>query len=209
LQHAVKSEPIVFVVDDDASMREALVNLIGSAGLTVESFASPTDFLQRSKTESTACLILDVCMPGASGLELQHILTHSEHRIPIIFVSAHGDIPMAVRAIKEGAVEFLPKPFRDEDLLHAVRQALERDASTRARRTEVLRIRALYQRLTVRQCQILDLIVDGRLNKQIAAQLGLSENTVKVHRHRIMEKMGTSSVVRLAQMIERLVRLSP
>jgi FixJ family two-component response regulator len=205
----VKSEPIVFVVDDDASVREALANLMGSVRLPVECFASPADFLRRRKTESPACLILDVYMPGTSGLELQHKLTHGEHCIPIIFISAHGDIPTAVRAIKEGAIEFLPKPFREEDLLNAVWQALEHDASTRAWRAECLRIRTLHKRLTARQCQILDLIVEGRLNKQIAAQLGLSENTVKVHRHRIMEKMGTSSVVRLAQMIEQLLRRCP
>ena len=205
----MKSEHIVFVVDDDASMREALANLMGSVGLPVECFASPVDFLRRRKTESPACLILDVCMPGASGLELQRRLAQGEYRIPIIFISAHGDIPMAVRAIKGGAVEFLPKPFRDEDLLNAVWQALDHDASTRAWRVESLRVRTLYKRLTARQCQILDLIVEGRLNKQIAAQLGLSENTVKVHRHRIMEKMGTSSVVRLAQMIERLLGHCP
>jgi FixJ family two-component response regulator len=206
----VNSEPIVFIVDDDASVREALANLMGSAGLPVECFASPADFMRRRrKTESSACLILDVWMPGASGLELQHRLTHAEHRIPIIFISAHGDIPMAVRTIKDGAFEFLPKPFSDEDLLNAVWQALEHDASAKARCAESLRIRTLYKRLTARQSQILDLIVEGRLNKQIAAQLGVTENTVKVHRHRIMEKMGTSSVVRLAQMIERLVRRCP
>jgi FixJ family two-component response regulator len=205
----VKSDPIVFVVDDDASVREALASLMGSVGLRVECFAAPADFLRRYKTEFPACLILDVSMPGANGLDLQRALTHGEHPIPIIFISAHGDIPMAVRAIKEGAVEFLPKPFRDEDLLNAVWQALDRDASTREQGAEFLRIRTLYKRLTTRQCQILDLVVEGRLNKQIAAQLGLSENTVKVHRHRIMEKMGTSSVVRLAQMIERLLRRCP
>lgn len=205
----MNSGPIVFIVDDDASVREALANLIGSVGLPVECFASPADFVRRRITESPACLILDVWMPGASGLELQHRLTHTEPRIPIIFISAHGDIPMAVRTIKAGAVEFLPKPFRDEDLLNAVWQALDRDATTRARCAEFLRIRALYRRLTARQCQILDLIVEGRLNKQIAAQLGVTENTVKVHRHRIMEKMGTSSVVRLAQMIERLLQRCP
>jgi FixJ family two-component response regulator len=207
--YAVKSELIVFVIDDDASVREALANLMGSAGLRVECFASSADFLRRRESESPACLILDVYMPGASGIELQRGLARGERRIPIIFISAHGDIPMAVRAIKEGAVEFLTKPFRDEDLLNAVWQALDRDVSTRARRAEFRRICTLYRRLTTRQCEILDLVVAGKLNKQIAGQLGLSENTVKAHRHHIMEKMGVSSVVRLAQMIERLLRRCP
>lgn len=145
-------------------------------------------------------------MPGMSGLDLQHRLAHGEHRIPIIFITAHGDIPMAVRAMKDGAVEFLPKPFRDEDLLSAIREALDRDAAVRARRAEILGIHSRYTRLTPRQSQILAMIVEGRLNKQIAAQLGVSENTVKVHRHRIMEKMGASSVANLARMVERLER---
>ena len=198
------TEPIVLVVDDDASVREALASLIGSVGLLVECFASPVEFLRRRRSDVPSCLVLDVRMPGLSGLELQHRLAHSEHRIPIIFISAHGDIPMAVRAMKDGAVEFLPKPFRDEDLLNAIREALARDMAARARRTEILGIRSRYTRLTARQSQILAMIVEGRLNKQIAAQLGVSENTVKVHRHRIMEKMEASSVANLARMVERL-----
>lgn len=200
------TEPIVLVVDDDASVREALASLIGSAGLLVECFASPAEFLRRRRNDAPSCLVLDVRMPGMSGLDLQHRLAHGEHRIPIIFITAHGDIPMAVRAMKDGAVEFLPKPFRDEDLLSAIREALDRDTAVRARRAEILGIHSRYTRLTPRQSQILSMIVEGRLNKQIAAQLGVSENTVKVHRHRIMEKMGASSVANLARMVERLER---
>jgi FixJ family two-component response regulator len=198
------ADPVVFVVDDDASVREALANLIGSVALHVECFASPGEFLRRGRSDSPACLILDVRMPGLSGLEVQQQLAHAERKLPIIFISAHGDIPMAVRAMKEGAVEFLPKPFRDEDLLNAIREALDRDTHASAQRDEILGLRARFARLTPRQRQILGLIVEGRLNKQIAAQLGLSENTVKVHRHRIMQRMGAPNVVGLARMIERL-----
>lgn len=197
-------EPIVFVVDDDASVREALASLIGSVDLRVECFASSGEFLRRRKAEGPACLVLDVRLPGLSGLELQHKLSRLEHPIPIIFISAHGDIPMAVRAMKAGAVEFLPKPFRDEDLLDAIRQALARDEAAKAYGTELSRIRSRHARLTTRQRQILDLIIDGKLNKQIAAELGLSENTIKVHRHRIMEKMGASSVAKLVHMIGQM-----
>ena len=198
------AEPVVFVVDDDASVREALANLIGSVALHVECFASPREFLRQRRSDSPACLILDVRMPGLSGLEVQQELAHAERKMPIIFISAHGDIPMAVRAMKEGAVEFLPKPFRDEDLLSAIREALDRDTLAIAQGTAILGIRARFAQLTTRQRQILGLIVEGRLNKQIAAQLGLSENTVKVHRHRIMQRMGAANIVGLARMIERL-----
>jgi FixJ family two-component response regulator len=198
------AEPVVFVVDDDASVREALTSLIGSAALKVECFASAMEFLHRRPTDNPSCLVLDVRMPGLSGLELQQQLADREHQVPIIFISAHGDIPTAVRAMKEGAVEFLPKPFREDELLNAIRQALDRDVVALAEHAEILRLRARYARLTARQCQILALIVEGNLNKQIAAQLGLSENTVKVHRHRIMEKMDVGSVAKLARMMARL-----
>jgi RNA polymerase sigma factor (sigma-70 family) len=198
----VKSaDPVVFVVDDDASVREAMTSLIGSVALRVECFASSGEFLHRRQSDGPACLVLDVRLPGLSGLELQRKLTRMEQPIPIIFISAHGDIPMAVRAMKAGAVEFLPKPFRDEDLLDAIRQALARDEATKAHHHEMNRIRSCHARLTVRQRQILSLIVEGKLNKQIAAELGLSENTIKVHRHRIMERMGAASVARLVRMV--------
>jgi FixJ family two-component response regulator len=198
------AEPTVFVVDDDASVREALASLIGSVALHVECFASPGEFLHRAHSDNPSCVVLDVRMPGLSGLEVQQRLAHTGRKMPVIFISAHGDIPMAVRAMKEGAVEFLPKPFRDEDLLSAIRQALDHDAIAVTQRAEAFAVRERYARLTARQRQIVALIVEGRLNKQIAAQLGLSENTVKVHRHRIMDRMAASSVVELARMIERL-----
>jgi FixJ family two-component response regulator len=200
----VKSEPTVFVVDDDLSIREALASLIGSVALHVECFASPGEFLRRHKNDGPSCLVLDVRMPGLSGLDLQRKLARGEQQIPIIFISAHGDIPMAVGAMKAGAFEFLPKPFRDEDLLDAIRQALDTDKAAKARHTEVAAIRGKYVRLTTRQRQTVALIVEGKLNKQVAAELGLSENTIKVHRRRIMDKMGASSVAELVHMIERL-----
>jgi len=194
-------EPIVFVVDDDASVREALVSLIGSVGLRVECFASTGEFLRRSRAEGPCCLVLDVRLPGHSGLELQDDLAHSDQQIPIIFISAHGDIAMAVRAMKAGAIEFLAKPFRDEDLLEAIQQALARDEASKAHDLEINQVRSRHARLTRRQRQILALLMEGKLNKQIAAELGLSENTIKVHRHRIMERMGASSVARLVHMV--------
>jgi FixJ family two-component response regulator len=198
------SDSIVFVVDDDIAVREALAGLIESVGLRVECFAAPQEFLRRRKTENPSCLILDVRLPGASGLDLQRELARTDRQIPIIFITAHGDIPMAVRAMKAGAVEFLSKPFRDEDLLDAIRQALDRDHSEERRRAEVAGIKGKYARLTVRQLEVMARIIEGRLNKQIAAELELSENTVKVHRRRILERMGASNVVELVQMIARL-----
>ncbi len=195
---------IVFVVDDDVAVREALASLIGSVALQVECFASPQEFLRRRMSDAPSCLVLDVRMPGLSGLDLQRELAQAERQIPIVFISGHGDIPMAVRAMKAGAIEFLPKPFRDEDLLDAIRQALVRDKSALVRRAELAGIRGRYARLTARQHQIMTRIVEGTLNKQIAAELALSENTIKVHRRRIMEKMGASSFAELVQMIERL-----
>jgi len=199
-----ESDPVVFVVDDDASMRDALASLLGSVALQAQCFASPAEFLDARPGESPACLILDVRMPGLNGLELQGMLAHAERQIPIVFISAHGDIPMAVHAMKAGAVEFLPKPFHDEDLLDAIRQALDRDAAARADRAEIGQIRGRHARLTSRQRQVLNLVMEGRLNKQIAAELGLSENTVKIHRRRIMETMSATSVAKLVHMMARL-----
>jgi FixJ family two-component response regulator len=198
------SDSTVFVVDDDISVREALASLIESVGLRVECFASSQEFLRRRKSEGPSCLVLDVRLPGFSGLDLQRELGRAERQIPIIFITAHGDIPMAVRAMKAGAIEFLPKPFREEDLLDAIRQALDRDHSAQLHRAEVSGIKDKHARLTARQLEIMTRIVEGRLNKQIAAELELSENTVKVHRRRIMERMGASSVAELVQMIGRL-----
>jgi FixJ family two-component response regulator len=196
--------PTVFVIDDDASVREALASLLGSVALRVECFASAPEFLNRCGIEGPACLVLDVRMPGSSGLDLQRELAHAGQSIPIIFITAHGDIPMAVRAMKAGAVEFLTKPFRDEDLLDAIRHALDSDRSAKASRAELAGIRLRYGQLTARQRQIMKRIVEGKLNKQIAAELELSENTVKVHRRRIMARMGATNVAALVRMIERV-----
>jgi FixJ family two-component response regulator len=198
------SNSVVYVVDDDVSVREALASLIGSVSLNVECFASPQEFLRRRNSDGPSCLVLDVRMPGLSGLDLQRELVRTAQPIPIIFISGHGDIPMAVGAMKAGAIEFLAKPFRDEDLLDAIRQALERDQAARARRAELARIRGRYAQLTVRQRQIAKKIVEGRLNKQIAAELHLSENTIKVHRRRIMERMGAGNVATLVHLMEQL-----
>lgn len=198
------ADPVVFVVDDDPGVRDALASLIAAAGLAVECFASAAEFLRHDPIDHPACLVLDVRMPGLSGLELQRQLGGRERPIPIIFISAHGDIPMVVHAMKEGALEFLPKPFADDQLLGAIHEALARDTAALAERAASSSLRARYARLTARQRQILALIVEGKLNKQIAGSLGLSENTVKVHRHRIMEKMGADGVAKLTLMMTRL-----
>jgi FixJ family two-component response regulator len=198
------SSSIVFVIDDDAAVREALANLIASVALPVECFSSAQEFLARRTSDVPACLVLDVRMPGSSGLDLQHELVRVGHSIPIIFITGHGDIPMAVRAMKAGAVEFLTKPFREEDLLEAIRHALDRDRAIRARGAELEAIRGRYAQLTTRQLQIIRRITEGKLNKQIAAELQLSENTVKVHRRRIMARMGATSVATLVRMTERI-----
>ena len=198
------AKQIVFVVDDDVAIREALASLIGSVGLPVECFASPQEFLRSRQCDCPSCLILDVRMPGLSGFELHRELVRAERQIPIIFVTAHGDIPMAVQAMKEGAIDFLAKPFREEELLEAIWKALERDAAARVRRAEVGEIRGKVAQLTARQRQIMTRVVAGRLNKQTAAELGISENTIKVHRHRIMERMGAGSLADLIHMLGRL-----
>src|SRR5215472_10412570 len=165
-------DPIVFVVDDDSSMREALTDLITSVGLSVEAFKSAREFLEKRRCDATACLVLDVRLPGLSGLDLQRELAHTESPIPIIFITGHGDIPMSVRAMKEGAVEFLAKPFRDQDLLDAIQHGLELDRAARGERTIAAAIRQRYALLTNREREVMGLIVSGLLNKQIAAELG-------------------------------------
>jgi FixJ family two-component response regulator len=196
--------PVVYVVDDDPSIRAALASLIGSVALRVECFASSSDFLRRRRADGPACLILDVRMPGLSGLDLQRELAHAARPIPIIFITGHADVPMAVGAMKAGAVEFLTKPFRDEDLLAAIRQALARDQAALLRQLEQAEIGGRYAQLTPRQRQVTERIVQGKLNKQIAAELKLSEHTVKVHRRRIMERMAAPNVAALVHLIERL-----
>jgi FixJ family two-component response regulator len=198
------SDPIVFVVDDDASMREALADLIASVGLSVEAFKSAPEFLEHTRRDAPACLVLDVRLPGLGGLDLQRELLRREAPIPIIFITGHGDIPMSVRAMKEGAVEFLTKPFRDQDLLDAIQHAIEIDRVARQERTVVAAVRRRYESLTKREREVMKLIVSGLLNKQIAAQLGSSEVTVKMHRGQVMHKMKAESVVQLARMAEKI-----
>jgi RNA polymerase sigma factor (sigma-70 family) len=195
---------MVFVVDDDPSVRDALSGLIRSVGLQVETFASAQEFLRHPRSDAAACLVLDVRLPGLSGLDLQRELTNSGERMPIIFITGHGDIPMSVRAMKAGAAEFLPKPFREQDLLDAIREALQRDERSRAQRGELEHLRQKYSALTSREREVMVLVVRGLPNKQVAADLGVSEITVKVHRHSIMQKMQAGSLPELVRMSERL-----
>ena len=194
----------VYVVDDDLSVREALSSLIRSVGLRVETYPSAAAFLEAERPPGVACLILDVRMPGLSGLELQSRMAQSGPAIPIIFITGHGDIPMAVLAMKKGAVEFLSKPFRDDDLLAAIQSAMERARDSHREESEVGEIRRRYALLTAREKEVIAYIVKGALNKQAASELGVSEMTVKVHRHNIMHKMGVSRLPDLVRMVERL-----
>lgn len=195
---------LVYVVDDDLSVREAISSLIRSVGLTVETHSSAAAFLAAPRHAGPACLILDVRMPGQSGLELQAQLASTGDFVPIIFITGHGDIPMVVRAMKKGALEFLSKPFRDEDLLAAIHTALARARSARREAREIGEIRRRFALLTGREREVIAFVVKGALNKQAAAELGVSEMTVKVHRHNIMQKMGAASLPDLVRMVERL-----
>lgn len=195
---------MVFVVDDDLSVREALSSLIRSAGIDVGTFASAADFLEHPRPRGVSCLVLDVGMPGLSGLDLQGVLAGAGDPIPIIFITGHGDIPMAVRAMKAGAVEFLAKPFRDDDLLAAIGLALARCRTAREEAAELEAIRGKFAQLTAREREVIAFMVKGALNKQAAAELGVSEMTVKVHRHNIMRKMKASSLPDLVRMVEKL-----
>src|SRR5262244_2237424 len=199
-----KTHDTVFVVDDDAAVREALQSLLRSVGLRVTTFASAREFLTSQHPEAPACLVLDVRLPGLSGLDLQRELAAAEIDLPIIFITGHGDIPMTVRAMKAGAVEFLTKPFRDQDLLDAIAQALDRDRAARARRAGLAELRERHEQLTPREREVMDLVVSGLLNKQIAAALGVSEITIKVHRGQVMQKMGAESVADLVRMADKL-----
>ncbi len=195
---------IVFVIDDDASIRDALQSLIRSVGLQVDVFGSGQDFLQKRRPDLPSCLVLDVRLPGTGGLDLQRELAAADIHIPIIFITGHGDVPMSVRAMKAGAVEFLTKPFRDQDLLDAVQFALKRDRARRQLEAGIATLRERLESLTPRERQVLPLVVSGLLNKQIAAEIGTSETTVKVHRSQLMRKMGADSLADLVRMAEKM-----
>jgi FixJ family two-component response regulator len=196
--------PTVFIIDDDRGMRQAIHDLVESVGLRAESFATAEEFLNRSPMVRPSCLVLDVRLPQMSGLDFQRRLGETGMHIPIIFVTAHGDIPMSVRALKSGAVEFLTKPFRDQDLLDAIQQALERDGVAQKEQAEIRDLQGRYRALTVREREVMTLVVSGMLNKQIASEIGASEATVKVHRGNVMHKMQAASVVDLVRMADKL-----
>jgi FixJ family two-component response regulator len=200
----MEQPPTVFIVDDDASVREAIRGVVRSVGLKAEAFESAQDFLSREPPTGPSCLVLDVRLPGVSGLDVQLELARSQMQIPIIFITGYGDIPMTVRAMKAGALEFLTKPFRDQELLDAVQQALERDRANRQRAAEAAALQKRYETLTERERQVMRLVAAGRLNKEIAAELGTAEITVKVQRSQVMRKMQAESVTDLVRMADRL-----
>jgi FixJ family two-component response regulator len=194
---------VIFLVDDDPSVRKALVRLLRSTGHAVETFASAREFLARERYDGPGCLVLDLRMPGMTGLELQDALERSGHALPIVFISGHADIPASVKAMKAGAIDFLTKPVDDRQLLSAIEQALARDAAARADRAERDAARAALGRLTPREGQVCAHVATGKLNKQIAGELGISEKTVKVHRARVMEKLAVASVAELVRVVDR------
>jgi FixJ family two-component response regulator len=200
--------PTVFIIDDDRGMRQSIQDLVESVGLRAESFATGEEFLKRKRTNDPSCLVLDVRLPQMSGLDFQRQLAETGTQIPIIFVTAHGDVPMSVRALKSGAVEFLTKPFRDQDLLDAIQQALQRDRTAQEQQAEIHDLQGRYHVLTRREREVMTLVVSGMLNKQIASEIGASEATVKIHRGQVMHKMQAGSVVDLVRMADKL-KLSP
>ena len=199
---------VVFVVDDDPSVRSSLKFLISTVGLQVETFESAETALQKLSPEAPSCLVLDVRLRGLSGLDLQGELAARNCQVPIVFITGHGDIPMTVRAMKAGAIEFLTKPFRDQDLLDAIHIALERDRARREQEKEITELQQRFDLLTSREREVISLVAAGKLNKQIAAQLGTAENTIKVHRSRAMEKLGADSLADMVRMIEKFKGLS-
>jgi FixJ family two-component response regulator len=203
-----QTDPTVFIVDDDPSVRRGLISLLNSVGRNAIAFASAQEFLHHKRRDGPACLILDVRLPDLHGLELQRLLGKSEQAVPIIFITGHGDIPMSVRAMKQGAVEFLTKPFQDQDLLDAVYEALKGDRAAREQRAKAVELRRRYDSLTPRERQVMHFVVAGRLNKQIAGELGTSEVTVKIQRGRVMHKMQAESVVDLLRMAETIAAIA-
>jgi FixJ family two-component response regulator len=203
------ADSIVFIVDDDPSMCEALSRLLGTVGLKTQAFKTAQESLGTKRPDTPSCLVLDVRLPGLSGLDLQRELANADPPIPIVFITAHGDIPMTVQAMKAGAVEFLTKPFRDQQLLDAVQQAIDRDRAARHQRAELAELRRRYESLTQREHEVMTLVVRGSLNKQIAAELGTSEATVKAHRAQLMHKMQAESVAQLVRIAEGLKLLPP
>jgi FixJ family two-component response regulator len=200
----MRTNPIVFLIDDDAAVRDAIRDLLFSVGHMVESFASAEEFLARRDPQACGCLVLDVRLPGTSGLELQKRLLAQKDRIPVIFISGYGDVPMAVQVMKAGAVDFLQKPFREQELLECVQAALRRDLALRESEEQVSGVLTGYRSLTKREREIMKLVVTGQINKQIAAQVGLSEVTVKIHRAQVMHKMGTPSLADLVRAADKI-----